>query len=162
EKRLRAALRGATVAGAPVHLTGYDALQDSTGQTDGPGVLLEALFGGLGALVVLAFVFGSFLAVIPLVMAIPAILTTFLLVYGLMLIPLVSVVVAITLLPAVLGSLGPRLDRHRLRTDDKASASWTRWAQLVVRRRWVAALGAGAVLVALLVAASHLQLGLSN
>src|SRR5206468_11945211 len=83
EKRLRAALRGATVAGAPVHLTGYDALQDSTGQTDGPGVLLEALFGGLGALVVLAFVFGSFLAVIPLVMAIPAILTTFLLVYGL-------------------------------------------------------------------------------
>src|SRR5947208_255163 len=83
QKRLRAALRGATVAGAPVHLTGYDALQDSTGQTDGPGVLLEALFGGLGALVVLAFVFGSFLAVIPLVMAIPAILTTFLLVYGL-------------------------------------------------------------------------------
>src|SRR5213592_738936 len=249
EKRLRAALRGATVAGAPVHLTGYDALQDSTGQTDGPGVLLEALFGGLGALVVLAFVFGSFLAVIPLVMAIPAILTTFLLVYGLtaftdvspivqflvaliglgvaidyallvvvrwreerthgldneaaivrametagravvfsgttvaigllalvalplpflrsvgyggMLIPLVSVVVALTLLPAVLGSLGPRLDRHRLRSDDRASGAWTRWAHLVVSRRWVAALGAGAVLVALLVAASHLQLGLSN
>src|SRR5438067_7421251 len=27
EKKLRAALRGATIAGAPVHLTGYDALQ---------------------------------------------------------------------------------------------------------------------------------------
>ncbi|HEY3187884.1 MAG TPA: MMPL family transporter [Solirubrobacteraceae bacterium] len=249
EKRLRHALQGATVAGAPVHLTGYDALQDSTGQSDGPGVLLEALFGGLGALVVLAFVFGSFLAVIPLFMAIPAILTSFLLVYGLtaftdvspivqflvaliglgvaidyallvvvrwreerthgldneaaivrametagravvfsgttvaigllalvalplpflrsvgyggMLIPLVSVVVALTLLPAVLGSLGPRLDRHRLRSDDRASGAWTRWAHLVVRRRWVAALGAGAVLVALLVAAGQLQLGLSN
>src|SRR6266536_2717357 len=34
EKRLRAALRGATVAGAPVHLTGYDALKDQTGGND--------------------------------------------------------------------------------------------------------------------------------
>ena len=31
-----------------------------------PGVLLEALLGGLGALIVLAFVFASFLAVVPL------------------------------------------------------------------------------------------------
>src|SRR5205085_1835811 len=61
EKKLRAALRDARVAGAPVHLTGTDALQDSSGEQQGPGVLLEALLGGLGALVVLAFVFGSML-----------------------------------------------------------------------------------------------------
>ncbi|WP_410959530.1 MMPL family transporter, partial [Salmonella sp. SAL4432] len=44
---------------------------------------VEALLGGLGALLVLAFVFGSSLAFIPIVMAICSILTTFLLVYGL-------------------------------------------------------------------------------
>ena len=249
EKKLRAALRGATVAGAPVHLTGYDALQDQSGGGNGPGVLVEALFGGLGALLVLAFVFGSFLAIIPLFMALPAILTSFLLVYGLtkitdvspivqflialiglgvaidyallivvrwreerthglendaavakamatagravvfsgttvaigllalialplpflrsvgyggMLIPLVSVLVALTLLPAVLSSFGPRLDKRRLRTDDQASPAWTGWAHLVVRSRWVAALGAALVLGALLVAASNLQLGIAQ
>src|SRR5436190_10064272 len=83
EKKLRAALRDTRVAGAPVHLTGTDALQDSSGEQQGPGVLLEALLGGVGALVVLAFVFGSMLAIVPLLMAVPAILTTFLLVYGL-------------------------------------------------------------------------------
>jgi RND superfamily putative drug exporter len=249
EKKLRAALRGAKVAGAPVHLTGTDALQDSSGEQQGPGVLLEALLGGVGALVVLAFVFGSMLAIVPLLMAIPAILTTFLLVYGLtqvtdvspivqflvaliglgvsidyallivvrwreerthgrdneaavlrsmetagravvfsgttvavgllalvalplpflrsvgyggMLIPLVSVAVALTLVPALLVSVGPRLDRHRLRNDDKASRAWTRWAQFVVRHRWPAALTALAVLAALLVGASQLKLGIGD
>jgi putative drug exporter of the RND superfamily len=249
EKKLRAALSGVTVGGAPVHLTGYDALANQTGGNEGPGVLLEALLGGVGALVVLGFVFGSLLAIIPLFMAIPAILTSFLLVYGLtaitdvspivqflialiglgvaidyallivvrwreerthgldneaaiqksmetagravvfsgttvaigllalvalplpflrsvgyggMLIPLVSVLVALTLLPAVLASFGPRLDKHRLRTDDKASRSWTRWANLIVRRRWASAAVAIAVLAALLVSASNLQLGVAN
>ena len=59
--------------------------------------------------------------------------------YGGMLIPLVSVAVATTLLPVVLSTLGPRLDWPHLRTDDRASRAWTRWAQLVVRRRWLAA-----------------------
>src|SRR3954447_7444004 len=249
EKKLRAALRGQTVAGAPVHLTGYDALANESGGNEGPGVLLEALLGGLGALVILAFVFGSWLAIIPLFMAVPAILTSFLLVYGLtkitdvspivqflvaliglgvaidyallivvrwreerthgldneaailksmetagravvfsgttvaigllalvalplpflrsvgyggMLIPLVSVVVALTLLPAALASFGPRLDKHRLRSDDKASRAWTRWASWIVRSRWAAAIGAMTVLAALLVSASHLQLGVAN
>src|SRR6185503_5139220 len=40
EKRARRALHGVTVAGAPVHLSGFDALQDSTGNSDGPGVLI--------------------------------------------------------------------------------------------------------------------------
>ena len=49
-----------------------------------------------------------------------------------MLIPLVSTLVAITLLPVVLAKLGPRLDWPHRRTDDKASRAWTRWAQAVV------------------------------
>ncbi|MEA2168442.1 MAG: putative drug exporter of the superfamily, partial [Solirubrobacteraceae bacterium] len=58
-KRSQKALNGVTIAGAPVHLTGYDALVSAGGDTDGPGVLIEALVGGFGALIVLAFVFGS-------------------------------------------------------------------------------------------------------
>ncbi|MGD1056132.1 MAG: MMPL family transporter, partial [Solirubrobacteraceae bacterium] len=82
--------------------------------------------------------------------------------YGGMLIPLISVIVAMTLLPVVLAKLGPRLDWPHVRNDDKASRAWTGWAKLVVRRRWVAALGAALVLAALVVAASSLQLGISN
>ena len=179
-------------------------------------MLAEALLGGLGALIVLAFVFASLLAFVPLVMAIVSIMTTFLLLLGLteltgvspivqflialvglgvaidysllvvsrwreerahgregdeavqrametagravvfsgttvaigllalvalplpflrsigyggMLIPLVSTVVAITLLPVVLSTLGSRLDWPHRRTDDKASRAWTRWAE---------------------------------
>ncbi|MGH2985173.1 MAG: MMPL family transporter, partial [Solirubrobacterales bacterium] len=84
ERAASAALAGTTVAGAPVHLTGFDALaEDSGAGSDGPGVLVEALLGGFGALLVLAFVFASFLAVVPLLMAIASILTTFLLLLGL-------------------------------------------------------------------------------
>ena len=84
EKAASAALAGITVAGAPVHLTGFDALSEDSGAgSDGPGVLVEALLGGTGALLVLAFVFASFLAFVPLMMAIASILTTFLLLLGL-------------------------------------------------------------------------------
>jgi RND superfamily putative drug exporter len=249
EKRARAALRGATVAGAPVHLTGFDALQAATGNTSGPGVLLEALLGGLGALAVLSFVFASLLAFVPIVMAVVSILTTFLLLwaltaitdvspivqflvaliglgvaidysllvvsrwreerahghtgdeavtramqtagravvfsgttvaiglvalvalplpflrsvgYGGLLIPLVSTAVAITLLPVLLAKIGPRLDWPHVRTDDRASRAWTRWAQTVARRRWIAAAGATVVIAALVVAATTLQLGTAN
>jgi RND superfamily putative drug exporter len=62
----------------------------------------------------------------------------------------------------VLSKLGPRLDWPHVRDDDKASRAWTGWANLVVRRRWVAAIGAGLVLAALVLAATNLQLGLSN
>src|SRR3954451_24483001 len=55
---LRRALVGAKVAGAPVRVTGFDALtKDTGGSNQGPGILLEILLGGLGALAVLAFVF---------------------------------------------------------------------------------------------------------
>jgi putative drug exporter of the RND superfamily len=248
-EKATAALKGMTVAGAPVHVTGFDALSVQSGGGNGPGVLVEALLGGFGALLVLAFVFASFLAIVPIMMAIVSILTTFLVVWGLttvteispivqflvaliglgvsidyalivvvrwreershglqgdeaivramatagravvfsgttvaigllalvalplpflrsvgyggMLIPLISVIVAVTLLPVVLSKLGPRLDWPHVRDDDKASRSWTGWANLVVRRRWVAAVGAALVLAALVLAASNLQLGLSN
>ena len=249
-KRARAELRGVTVAGAPVHMTGYDALVEDSGEdADGPGILIEALVGGLGALAVLAFVFASFLAIVPMFMAIVSIMTTFLLLWGLttftevspivqflvaliglgvaidyallivvrwreeiahgrtgdeaiqrametsgravvfsgttvaigllalvalplpflrsvgyggMLIPLVSTLVAITLLPVVLAKWGQKLDWPHRRTDDKASRAWTRWAETVVRHRWVAA-GASLVIVgALVVAAWNLQLGQSD
>jgi RND superfamily putative drug exporter len=68
-KAARAALRGLTVAGAPVHLSGLDALSVSTGQRGGLGLLAEAILGTLGALAVLAFVFASFLALVPLLIA---------------------------------------------------------------------------------------------
>jgi len=84
EQAASAALRGVEVGARPVHLTGFDALaEDSGSESGGPGVLLEAVLGGLGALVVLAFVFASLLAFVPLVMAFVSIMTTFLLLYGL-------------------------------------------------------------------------------
>ena len=83
--------------------------------------------------------------------------------YGGMLIPLVSTLVAITLLPVVLAKVGPRLDWPHRRTDDKASRAWTRWAEAVARRRWLAAgAGDGGRPGALIFAATDLQLGTSD
>jgi putative drug exporter of the RND superfamily len=62
----------------------------------------------------------------------------------------------------VLAKFGERLDWPHRRTDDKASRAWTRWAEAVSRRRLLAA-GAGmAVVLALVVAATDLQLGTSD
>jgi RND superfamily putative drug exporter len=244
------ALEGLTVARAPVRLTGIDALmEDSGADNQGTSVLVEALIGALGALLVLIFVFASFLAFVPLLIAFVAIMTTFvpllllaettdvspvvqflivliglgvaidysLLVvtrwreerthgaseeasiqkametagkavvcsgitvaigllalvvlpipflrsigYAGMLIPLVSVAVAITLLPIVLAKLGARLDWPHRRTDARASRLWTRWAEGVARRRWLAA-GAGlAVLAVLILAATDIRLGIHD
>jgi RND superfamily putative drug exporter len=242
-------LSSVRVAGAPVRVTGVDALQNQTGGGNGPGVLLESLLGGLGALAVLAFVFASLLAFVPLLMAIVSILTTFLVLWGLttvtnvsmiveflvaliglgvaidysllvvvrwreerahghegdeavvramqtagravvfsgttvaigllamivlplpflrsigyagMLIPLVSVVVALTLLPIVLAKAGNRLDWPHVRSDEMASRPWTKWARLVVRRRWIAATTAVVVLVALVAAATQIEFGSPN
>jgi putative drug exporter of the RND superfamily len=79
-EKYRDALKDAKVAGAPVLLTGYDALFDSTGENaEGPGLLIEAIIGGAGALLVLIFVFGSWMAVVPLVMAMWSVFVSFLL-----------------------------------------------------------------------------------
>src|SRR3712207_2545818 len=82
--------------------------------------------------------------------------------YGGMLIPLVSTLVAITLLPVALAKVGHRLDWPHRRTDDRASRAWTRWAQGVAQRRWLAAGTGLAVIVALALAATDLQLGTSD
>ncbi len=82
--RIPPVLRAAAPAGAMVSITGFEQLQSvGGGGGGGPSALVETLIGGLGALVVLTLVFGSALAVVPLLMAIPAILTSFLLVGGL-------------------------------------------------------------------------------
>jgi RND superfamily putative drug exporter len=70
---------------------------------------------------------------------------------GGMLIPLVSVAVSLTLLPALLGGIGPRVDWPRLRHEAHASRAWSAWARTVVRHKWVAA-GVGTGVLALLVA----------
>jgi RND superfamily putative drug exporter len=75
------------------------------------------------------------------------------------LIPLVSVAVAITWLPVALATIGPKLDWPRIRREDRAGRAWTAWARFVVRHRWAAAVTSAAVLIALVVAASSIQLG---
>src|SRR5947199_176702 len=77
-RQAQAALRGVEVAGSPVHVTGLDALRASAGEShgSGAGALIEMLLGGLGALLVLALVFRSLVAFVPLLMAAVAIPTT--------------------------------------------------------------------------------------
>ncbi|WP_051683920.1 MMPL family transporter [Blastococcus sp. URHD0036] len=240
--------QAAAAAGLDTGLTSYNLLA-AGGDTEGPSVLVETLFGAVGALAVLVFVFASFLALVPLMIAAVSILTTFLLVLGLtyltdvsfvvqflialvglgvaidyslllvsrwreerahghsneeavviatrtaghavlasgvtvaisllalivvpvpflrsmglggMLIPLVSVAVVLTLLPALLSSIGPRVDWPHVRHDDKAARGWSAWARLIVRRRWLAT-AVAVVLLALLVApVFHLKIGQSN
>jgi putative drug exporter of the RND superfamily len=79
--------------------------------------------------------------------------------YGGLLIPLVSVAVALTLLPVILAGLGPRLDWPHIRSDRVASRAWTRWADAVVRHRGVAVTVAAVILAALAVAAATIKLG---
>jgi putative drug exporter of the RND superfamily len=243
------ALEGVTVGGSPVEVTGLDALRASAGENEGngTGVLLGTLLAALGALLVLVFVFRSFMAIVPLLMALVAIPTTFLLIWpvasitdvsvivqflvaliGLgiaidyallvvvrwreerqqpdatnegavrkamrhagsavvfsgttvaisllallavpipalrsigiagLLIALVSVAVAITLLPVVLATVGPRLDWPPKHREARAGRGWSAWARLVVRYRWAAAVTSAAVLAALVVAATSIQLG---
>jgi putative drug exporter of the RND superfamily len=231
--------------GDHVALTGISVLS-SGGSTKGPSVLIETLLAGVAALAVLAFVFASFLALLPLLIASVSILTTFLLLLGMsyitsvsfivqflvslvglgvaidysllfvtrwreerahgqsneealvtsmktagravslsgltvaiglmslivlpvpflrstgiggMLIPLVSVAVVLTLLPAVLASVGPRWDWPRLRNESSASRGWRAWATGVAKHPW---LGLGAALLILAIAMSpvlHLRIG---
>jgi putative drug exporter of the RND superfamily len=101
-------LRRALPPGTGVQVTGLDALRTAAAdEPAGTGVLVETLAGGLGALVVLAFVFGSFLALVPLLIAAVAILTTFLAVLGLT--GLVEVSFIVQFLVALIG-LGVAVD----------------------------------------------------
>ncbi|WP_369386368.1 MMPL family transporter [Streptomyces sp. CG1] len=74
----------AAAPGLTVHGTSLRALE--AGNTTGGGnssVTGELIIGAIGALVILAWVFGSLLALLPLVMALISVLTMQLLVYGL-------------------------------------------------------------------------------
>ena len=212
-------------------------------------MLAETLLGAAGALLVLLFVFASFLAFLPLLIAAVSILTTFLLVLGLttfsevsfvvqflisliglgvaidyslllvsrwreerahgrtneeavvvamktaghavlasgvtvaislvalvvvpvpflrsmgiggMLIPLVSVAVVLTLLPALLSKVGPRIDYPRIRKEGVASKGWTAWARGIVSHKWLAT-GAALVILGLLIyPVSNLKIGTAS
>jgi len=78
---------------------------------------------------------------------------------GGMLIPLVSTLVVLTLLPAMLGGIGPRVDWPRIRHEGRPSRAWTAWARLVVRWRWVAAAVALGLLAALIVPIFGIKIG---
>ena len=236
--RIEPAMRAAAPAGVSVSVTGVEQIQSGGGGGGGgPSVLVLTLIGAIGALAVLAFVYGSAIAIVPLLIAAPAILTTFLLVLGLtqaisvnflveylvavmglgvaidyslllitrwreereagrsneeailaagptagravvlsgatvavgllslvllpvpflrsiglggMLIPVVAILAAVTLLPVILASWGPALDRHRVRPGSTTySRRWESWGKLVVRRRWGVGI-AGLVVVAAL------------
>ena len=240
--------QAAGAAGLQAGFTSY-ALLAAGGDTEGPSVLAETVFGAVGALAVLLFVFASFLAFVPLIIAAVSILTTFLLVLGLtyltdvsfvvqflialvglgvaidyslllvsrwreerahghpndeavviamrtaghavvasgvtvaisllalvivpvpflrsmglggMLIPLVSVSVVLTLLPAVLSKVGPRVDWPRIRHDAVAARGWSAWARLIVRHRWIAAGVAIVVLGIIIAPVFGLKIGQSN
>jgi putative drug exporter of the RND superfamily len=242
----RQAVVGMTVGGAPVHVTGLDALRTAGTSGSGNGVMAEAMLGAGGALLVLAFVFASFIALVPLLTAAVAIMSTLLVIRGLaavsavsmivqflialiglgvaidysllvivrwreerakglesheavvramatagravmfsgltvavgllalvilpvpflrsvgiagMLIPVISVAVALTLLPVILATAGPRLDWPRIRHEDRASRGWLAWGRLVVRHRALAAMAGLSVLAVLLFAATSIQFG---
>jgi RND superfamily putative drug exporter len=78
------------------------------------------------------------------------------------LIPLASVLTTITLTPAILGGIGPRVDWPKIRHENRASKSWSRWAQGVVRRRYLAAGLAVVVLGALFASFVGIRIGLAS
>jgi putative drug exporter of the RND superfamily len=92
----RAAALHGLPAGISVHVTGHDPLEEASthGSGGGPSVLLEAMIGGLGALIILLFVFGTLPAVLmPIAVAVGAILNTFTLVWALTYVTNVSIIV---------------------------------------------------------------------
>ncbi|HEU4398840.1 MAG TPA: MMPL family transporter [Actinomycetota bacterium] len=247
-EEIRAALEGAKPAGSTVGVTGLDALNMGS-ESEGYGVLAEVILGAVGALAVLAFVFASLLAFLPLLVAAASILATFVLLLGLTylgdfsylveflialvglgvaidyslllvtrwreerhrgrdnhdavtvamqtaghavmisgvtvaigllslialpvpfmrsvgiagaLIPLASVAATLSLTPALLGGIGPRVDWPRIRRENVASKAWSGWAARVVRMRWTAAIVSVAILSALIVALSGIRIGLAS
>ena len=107
EEAVEEAVEGVSVAGAPVQVTGFFALQGGGEDDGGAALLLEVLIGGIGALVILTLLFGIRLALLPLLMAIFSIPTTFLLLWPIASITDVSIIVQFLL--ALIG-LGVAID----------------------------------------------------
>jgi RND superfamily putative drug exporter len=92
--QVRQALKQATPPGVTAHLTGRDPLEAASSGGNGPSVLTEAMIGGAGALIILFFVFGTLPAVLmPIAVAVAAILNTFTLVWLLTYVTNVSIIV---------------------------------------------------------------------
>ncbi len=79
--------------------------------------------------------------------------------YGGMLIPLVSTAVALTLLPALLGGIGPRVDWPRVRHETRRQPRLDAVGDAVVRHQWLAAAVAVAILAVLIVPVFSLTTG---
>jgi RND superfamily putative drug exporter len=92
---VRAAAARGLPSGIQVEVTGHDPLEEASSHGGGGGnVLVEALVGGLGAIVILLFVFGTLPAILmPIAVAVGAILNTFTLVWALTYITNVSIIV---------------------------------------------------------------------
>ena len=104
--RLEQVVEAAQAEGTDVELTGFALLSEGGAEGD-RSVLAEVLLGGVGALIVLALVFGSLLAGVPLVVAAVSILGTFLALLGLTY--LTDVVFVVQYLVALIG-LGVAID----------------------------------------------------
>ena len=79
----------------------------------------------------------------------------------------VSVLGATTLLPALLGALGPRINSLRVKLgrthpDDHQPHGWARWARGVAKRPWRSLVASTAVLVVLALPVLDLHLGQSD
>jgi RND superfamily putative drug exporter len=92
---VRAAAAHGLPSGIKVEVTGHDPLEEASTHGGGSSsILLEAVIGGLGALVILFFVFGTLPAILmPVAVAVAAILNTFTLVWALTYITNVSIIV---------------------------------------------------------------------
>jgi RND superfamily putative drug exporter len=76
----------------------------------------------------------------------------------------VAVAAATTLLPAMLGALGPHINSLRVKLgkthpDDKEPHGWRRWAERVSARPWIATVVALTILIVLALPVLQLQLG---
>ena len=76
-----------------------------------------------------------------------------------MLIPLVSVLAVLTLLPALLSSIGPRVDYPRIRKEATPSRGWSAWARGIVRHRAVATSVAVVLLGLLIIPVFGIKIG---
>jgi RND superfamily putative drug exporter len=79
----------------------------------------------------------------------------------------VAVLAAITLLPALLGALGPRIDSLRVKLgrthpDDHEPHGWRRWADGVAHRPWRSLLASSLVLLVIAIPTLNLELGASD
>lgn len=79
---------------------------------------------------------------------------------GGMVIPLISVIVTITLLPVILATIGPKVDWPRFRRKGTGDhRGWAAWGDFVVRNRWASAAAGLALLALLLVPTTQLTVG---